>query len=367
MRIIPIYLFFPILCFTQDWGLNFKPLKEKDLTFRIGTRLQGIAEYNSYSKNDSLDFYARRMRLQVLSTIYKDWKIYFDIRNDNSNKEFDGEGKFKLGDGYLQIPLSSQSNLKLFRSKVDLSYSQTVSSSNLIHLTRSQISGTASNFVSQSRRATNIQYNLKNKNINFQAVLGDGISDKNLKDSKGNSSSDIMSQGPMIGSKVRYFFLGDARKKIKETNHSKEKSISLGAGYFSLLNLKFKNSSNQIIKSDRGLFNLELVFHLNNLTFINEFFLFNGLFKDFTIDKSHRAHGFYSIVNYQIGNFSIFSRYERTESKINHKHDGYLLGFNYYIKKNKIRIGLAGSLDERTLFNQEVKEKNLSSNIMIHY
>ena len=129
----------------------------------IGGRLQGVMQLNP--DNNNQDLFLRRTRVNILYRPAPNQKISFDLRNDNANKEDDGDGNFAIGDAYWQFKKDNY-KIRLFRAKVDVSYSATSSSKHLFEPSRQSSVDYASNFIVHNRRATNIQIN-----SNFQKLF----------------------------------------------------------------------------------------------------------------------------------------------------------------------------------------------------
>jgi hypothetical protein len=279
--------------------------KMKELKIQLGLRLQAIADSNEQTQ----DMYLRRTRLNI-NAKYKDKITYYmDIRNDNVNKEDNSEGRFQVGDAYLKINAPTQPfSFKFFRAKVDISRSQTASSARLIYLNRAAVTDFASDFVSESRRATNAQMNGHiNKKLHYHFVIGDGLSSDSFVDAKDNESANINSQSFVIGGKLRLSPFKDWEEgKIKEVYYGKGKHFSLGAGLFSNKGIEFENSLGQTAQVNRTLFNTELSFHYYNFNFIAESFLFQGVHRDLAdINDIGSSTGSYASAEYYLENYKL--------------------------------------------------------------
>ena len=120
---------------TKKWGVELFDSTDSRIKLRLGSRLQSVTESkNITSTNPSedisiQDMYLRRVRFQFESIFMNDWRFYMDVRNDNSNKKDKGDGSFIVGDAFIQ-----RKNVfgieglytRFFRSKVELSRSQTI-------------------------------------------------------------------------------------------------------------------------------------------------------------------------------------------------------------------------------------------------
>ena len=351
----------------EKWGMEIAPQVESSLKLRLGTRLHTITEYlrrNDKVKNTNntfQDMYIRRGRVQLEAKYQQRLKLYFDLRNDTINKGDSGEGQFNLGDGFIQV--SNLFNvkalfIKLFRGKVDVSRSQTISSSKLLNLDRAHVSNEASNFVSHNRRASNIQLVGDFDHIYFQAIVGDGVQKSKFNDAKGNSLSSgaIDSQQFMIGGKVRFAPLdGWEDHDIAETYFGQGKHVSAGFGTFHTGRIEYRNSAaTQVNSISRTLLNGEFSFHYKNLSFQSEWFRFNGVIEDFSTATKNKgsSEGYYAHAEYVFSNLSYiapFIRYEnwdRFKQKSSYDQTSQVYGLNWYLKGNNIRVGLFYQLDQ---------------------
>ncbi len=351
----------------KPWGVTVIGPEKSDLTLRLGTRLQTVTSFrqskNSVTNDDESfsDSYIRRARLQVEAKYKEGIKFYMDIRNDNANLQDSGESDFNIGDAYIEKKdIFDIKNLRLraFRAKVNVSRTQTVSSSNLIFLDRASIADQAAQFVSHNRRASNIQLLGAWDHIYFQAVVGDGVQKASFNDAKGNSLSSgaIDAQNFMIGGKVRvYPFKGWEDKDLVETYFGHGQHFSFAAGLFNTSSIEYRNSSKtQVDEVSRELINLELSFHYENFSIVSEFFRFNGVIEDFSANAKNvgSSDGYYIQSEYVFKNLSYlapFVRYEkwdRFKQLSDYDFESYVAGLNWYTKGNKIRFGLVYQYDK---------------------
>lgn len=360
----------------QNWGLIISPSKDSQLQLKLGTRLQTVTSLRSRkdSTTDDLaeynDFYIRRGRFQVEAKYNEGIKFYMDIRNDDANKEDKGEGDFNIGDAYIETQkVFGKEGLKFraFRAKVDVSRSETISSSKLLFLDRAHVADEAAQFVSHNRRASNVQLLGSFDKWYFQFVLGDGVQKDKFQDAKGNklSSGAIDGQKFMIGGKLRlYPFAGWEDKQPTETYFGRGKHFSFGVGSFHTDSIKYRNSNvTQIDSLSRTLTNVEMSFHYRNLSFQSEYFKFNGVLEDLTIAEKRlgSSDGFYVHSEYifpEISYLAPFIRFEKWD-KFNQE-DNYNLisqvaGLNWYLKGNKIRLGLFYQYDK---FDKNLRSAN---------
>ncbi len=330
----------------------------RNMKTRIGFRLQtGMESGSKTIENQSQsfnDFYARRIRFQFEAKFLNNFKYYMDIRSDRVNQDDRGEGQFAIGDAYIQYSNFlgfSNTKLRLFRAKVDVSRSQTVSSSRLLFQDRASVSDLSADYISEGRRATNAQIlgALWDKKINYQLVIGDGISGDVLEDAFGNSADSVESQNFMFGGKIKFSPFKGWEEKVSETFMGRGKHFTIGAGYFELNGINFKRANDTILQSDynRSLTNVEFSFHYLGFNLAAEYFDYGGMIKDLTaVDlEIGRSEGGYIQGEYVFTNLFHLAPFFRTESWEKFNQDGFVqesqtLGLNYYLKGNKIKMGL---------------------------
>lgn len=351
----------------QDNGKSGVVVTDESSQFKLklGTRLQtsaSVIENNISNKNEAIqnnDFYIRRGRFQVDAKFNKYFRFYMDIRNDNSNQGDSGEGDFNIGDAFVESNnLFGINGLKLraFRAKVDVSRSQTISSSKLLYLDRSYITDEAAQFVNHNRRASNIQLLGTFDKWYFQLVVGDGVESSKFNDAFGNNlaSGEITSQSFMSGMKVKFYpFSGWEDKKMKESYLGRGKHFSFGIGGFQTHDINFINKNDDVGKVDRELITYELSFHMNNFSFQSEYFHFNGVVKDLSSSSFElgQSDGYYVHAEYVLENQKFLAPFIRYESWNRFKGEtGFDLtskvyGINWYLQGNKMRIAVAVQLD----------------------
>lgn len=349
----------------RPWGINLKDIQNKtDLQLNLGFRLQGAL---SYSDQDKADIYLRRTRFQLDASFLKDMSFYMDIRNDRVGYEDKGDGEFTVGDAYYAYK-TKKYTLKAYRAKVDVSRTQTISSSKLLLQDRAQVSDYAANFVSSGRRASNLQINsFINNYIYYQLVLGDGLNAEDLEDLTGNSVDSIRSQNFIYGGKLKLSFLKEwSKKNLTETHFGKGEHLELGVGKFFGNGIKFKDLSGNDQKMNRSLTNVELSFHKSAFSFVGEYFHFKNTLDDLTNFKTRDSEGFYVQGEYLFEKFhytSLVFRYEDWAKYNSSNLESKIIGANYYLKGNKFRIG--ANFEEL----KELNEKNHIFKItsQIHY
>lgn len=316
-------------------------------TFAKDIQITGRLQGSLVSSKDYQDFYVRRARVNFKFNLDNDQYIYTDVRSDKVNLDDEGEGGFALGDFFLNKKLNESLTLRLFRSKVDVSYTQTSSSKDLTVLERPKVSDIASNFISQSRRASNIQLLGEYKNLGYQIVIGDGVHSSDLEDLDGTVINSIEKQRLMYGTKLRYYFFDNTDKNIKEVFLDPKKSLSIGLGAFFQDNLEI-NYANKSKTLNRKLFNFELRYVHEYFHLLLEYFKFQDDLIDLATDTFDDSHGYYLLGEYFFLNsfdYSVYFRVEdhnRNPAKNNFNERSYGLGFNHYLNGQGLRIGVFG-------------------------
>lgn len=349
------------------WGVPVKDLKEKsDMELKLGFRLQTDMRYTNEQnddteKNETLaDSYLRRVRFQIQGKFQKNIKFYMDIRNDKVNNEDEGDGEFTVGDAFINVKAIGGKkwlNLRAFRAKVDVSRTQTVSSSRLIHHDRPYVTDYAAEYVSAGRRATNFQLiGDFDKKIHYQVAIGDGIVGAKFKDAKGKASDEVVRQNFMVGGKIKFSpFSGWEEQKVTETYFGNGKHFTIGLGHFMTNGVEFKaNGGSTIHEVDHALTNVELSAHYNSWAFQAEYFMFDDMVEDFTAGTLNvgKGSGYYAQAEYTFVNFHYIAPVIRYESWDKFEDaDGYLLeskilGLSYYMKGNKMKVGIFLQQDE---------------------
>lgn len=343
--ILVIFLVILNCAHAKPWGIWIqKP--DSNYKLRVGGRLQGSLFSSDRSNDENLqDFYVRRARFNAEYRPDAKQRIILDVRNDKSNYRDSGEGHFTLGDFYWQYILSENLKVRLFRSKVDVSYSQTSSSKHLVHIERTGVAEHAASFINQSRRASNAQVLGAFNHWTYQLMIGDGVQSGDIEDIGGNSVTAIKSQRLIYGGKVRYYFFDDTKKKIQESFYGKGKSLSFGMGYFhqDQLKLDLGNSQKTIV---RNLTNIELRAVLGRFNFLAEYFRFDGDIIDLNSLKIDSSAGAYVLVEYYFSKNLKHSLYLRSERHNRHlasnddmKLNANGIGYNHYIDEEALRWG----------------------------
>lgn len=361
MRLFIILIFIPSMIWAKDyqygWGVQ---LNEKNKQVKIGGRIQAIAM--SDSETETQDFYLRRLRLNVSYKPWDDHKIVYDIRNDSANQKDEGEEGFVIGDAYWQIKFKHPyiKNIRFFRAKVDVSYSQTSSSKNLLTPERAVASEFASDFIVHNRRATNFQINGNFGPLAYQAVVSDGVQSDDLEDTNDNALASITAQKFTYGAKFRYFIFGDARKNhVQDTFYGKNDTFSLGYGVFQNDKITVSNSSGGLSNFSfaRTLNNIDLSLSYQNLRLLAEYFEFQGDLIDLTQTTKENilgsSKGGYAQIEYLVTEnwapyviLEEFNRVDTAQTIIQ------VYGLNYYDLMEARRYGLNYKIldDEHQLY-----------------
>lgn len=338
------------------WGASIPTSGKSDLKLKFGTRLQAIMEDSSVSnsagrKVHDQDFYIRRARLQVEAKFQENLSYYMDIRADKVDKGNSGGNSFALGDAFFQIKKAfGNENLKfrLFRAKYDVSKTQTVSSSRLLNPSRVAISDFAAEYISKNRRGSNVQLlgNWWDK-IKMQIVVGDSVQESSFRDSLNKTTAQLDSQSFAFGGRLRVSpFSGWEEFGLKETYFGKGKHFTLGAGHFGVNNINFV-ASGRSHEVDRSLTNFEASFHYGPFSIQGEFYSFDGVIDDYSSASfvEGESDGWFVQSEFVFTNFHYLAPYIRYQywdhfkEKADFGETSTLLGLNYYMKGNKLRVG----------------------------
>jgi hypothetical protein len=349
---------FPMGDGMEKWGLPIV-IPESEIALRLGGRYQSLASItttededgNSFTKQD---FFSRRVRFQFEAVLPNKILFNMDIRNDNANRGDAGEQKFNIGDAYVQIPLSTSNDsvhaLRLYRAKVDVSRTQTVSSSELIFVNRPFVADEAAQFVNHNRRATNVQVvGQVSKKLTYQLALGDGVQSDAFNDAQGNSLVSIERQNFMVGGKLRFHpFEGWSDLKPSETYFGEGKLFSFGAGFFNTSNINIE-ATNATDTISRNLTNFEATANYHGWFLTGEYFIFDGVVENHEAQALNvgKSEGYYIQGEKVLPDFHFlapFARYEKWDRFLSggdYLTVDKLYGVNWYLNGNRFKVSLA--------------------------
>jgi len=337
-----------------------------DMWFKAGVRIQGTFEnkkvdYADSTKTDTRvsDGYLRRTRFEAAAGFNKWTSFVMDIRNDKVNFGDKGEQTFNVGDAYVKIKKpfgSSLVNFKLYRTKIDVSRTETVKSARVLHYDRPQVADEAAQYITHNRRGSNIQvYGNWNKKIHYQFATGDGVYSGKMKDASGATfnGSNVVQTNFFYGGKVFISpFDGWEETKRTETYFGKGKHFEIGASYWKSPDIKGGDATALLQEIDHELLNLELSAHYKGLFVQAEYFKFDGVVKAWGNAETGKSNGWYATGEYVIEELNYFAPFARYESWDKFEgSDGYdfkslMLGANWYLKGNTIKAGLTYQKDE---------------------
>lgn len=351
----------------SKWGVMVTPDEGAPFSLRLGTRLQTVTNFQNSEdsvtgqKVNFQDFYARRVRFQLEAKYKENMSFNMDVRNDDAGKNDKGESDFNVGDAFFEfknIFNSSALSVRAFRAKVDVSRTQTIGSANILYLDRPKVADEAAQFVNHNRRATNIQMlgNFDNR-LNFQLVAGDGVSGELFNDAKGERSGagSIYRQNFMVGGKIKVApFKGWEDENPNENYFGIGKHFTVGYGLFHTGDIQFESVSGVDAETSRTLTNIEASAHYSNFAIQAEYFHFQGVVEDFSSTSMNlgSSDGYYIQGEYVIPSLSYvapFARYEswdRFHQVDDYDFVSYVAGANWYLKGNKIRVGLFYQIDD---------------------
>lgn len=357
---------FPLGNGMEKWGVPLK-VPDSDLSLRLGARYQSLAtieteeNLQTESQRTFHDFQSRRIRLQFEADLARKATYYMDLRNDGANFRDRGEQNFIIGDAYVSVPIQEGDltySTRLFRAKVDVARTLQASSADLIFLNRANITNEVTHFVSQNRRATNVQLNGNYlKQISFHLVLGDGVASRNFYDSQGDtpegSGAGIERQNFMYGGKLRFHpFEGWEDLKVTETYFGEGQHFSVGVGAYNASDIHFVASGQSGVVS-RNLYNVELSGHYKEWNFVSEYFKMDGVIEDFDAPKFNKGRGEGYYVQgeklfrdfYFLAPFVRYENWNRFIERGDNESDSQLYGVNWYANGNRFRITAAYQID----------------------
>jgi len=379
LLINPMYIFaseFPMGDASKSWGVKVEN-NDEQFKLKLGTRLQGIAKQvvitNDNTREGYADFYIRRMRLMIEIKYTEGWKFYADIRNDDIGKNDKGEQDFNTGDAFLEKKVNDKLKVRLFRAKVDVSRSETVSSARILFLNRAYIADHAAQYVSHNRRAANAQIlgRVWDK-VDYQLVIGDGVYSKKFYDTQDNTPDKILLQNAMIGGKLRISPFSDKKEtKLREAYFGKDQVISFALGAFNTSNIRIQNGTDEYTTS-RTLYNFEFTYHDGPFTLLTEAFKFDGEFYDFSAsDRIGSSSGYVIQGEYHLENhyapFIRFESWNRFDQEDDTTKIGKVIGVNRYLKGEKFRYGIFYSHDDLEENIGDQVEETFQITMMMNY
>jgi hypothetical protein len=360
-------------------NMKFVADDNPDMWLKAGVRIQGTFENKQVDKaggadTEINDAYLRRVRFEVAAGFNKYASFVMDVRNDKANYEDDGERGFNVGDAYVKIgkPFgSSLLNFKLYRGKIDVSRTETVKSAFVLHYDRPQVADEAAQYISHNRRGTNVQaYGDWNKKVHYQIAVGDGVHSGKLKDASGSSfGGDLSQESFFYGGKVVFSpFDGWEEKKRTETYFGKGKHFSIGASYWESPEIAY-DSGIVAQTIDHQLTNYEISGHYKGFFAQAEYFMFDGVVRDWASSELGTSEGWYATAEYVMDDFYYLAPYVRYESWNKFEgEDGYdftstLAGINWYLKGNSIKAGLTYQVDDYddAIGDKEIERIKLTS------
>lgn len=337
-----------------DINMKFKAQDDPDMWLKAGVRIQATFEnkdvnYAGTKADTTLqDAYLRRTRFEVAAGFGKHSSFVMDVRNDKANIEDKGEGGFNVGDAYVKIKKpfdTSLVNFKLYRAKIDISRTETVKSARVLVYDRPKVADEAAQFISENRRATNVQmYGDWNKKVHYQVAIGDATASDHSKDGTGDSfEGKIEDQNFFYGGKLRLSpFDGWEETARTETYFGEGKHFSVGVGYWKADGIKYDTGDS----TDHTLLNYELSAHYKNAFIQAEYFEFDGVVKDWSSNETGKSSGWYVTGEYvmpelsYIAPFFRYEKWDKYEDEEGHDYTSKMAGVNWYLRGNTTKVGL---------------------------
>lgn len=354
LKAIIISLIFISYTYSSETSKKFV-VKARDIKIDLGIRVQGAMLFENLKADENSsqnDFYLRRLRFNLGAEITPKTFYKLDIRNDKVSKQDSGDGEFTVGDAFITHKLRNKVSIRLFRAKVDVSRTQTISSSRLLLNDRPYITDFAAGYVSAGRRSNNIQINgFFTQKLHYHFTLGKGVQSGTFEDSLGQEIKKIKSQSFMYGGKIKFTPFG--KDKLSENFFGKGKYLTLGLGYFNTSGITYENEAKVEDTVDRSLVNIELSGHYQGISLQAEYFIFNNMIKDFTSVDTEigTSKGYYIQGEY-------FTSVENIAPMFRHEHwnkfadnNGYnlssnIIGANYYFDENSMKVGIFAQQDK---------------------
>lgn len=326
----------------DDWGVH---LVKGTSSLKIGGRLQGVGAFNTNSGDN--DLFLRRGRVNLQYELQNGHRFYMDLRNDKVNLSDSGEGDLQIGDGFYEIPVKGSDvikNVRLFRAKVDVSYTQTASSKNILSPARANAAEYAANYIVHNRRANNIQMNGGGKRYTFQLAIADGVQSDKVDAVNSDVSIDSISKQKLtMGGKFRYYIWGD-KAPLQETFYQGKNTLSVGVGAFHNDGITFELSDGDSFTSDRQLYNVEVSYSYRNFRFLTEGFVFAGDLVNLDERESGTSTGYYTsseMIFGKVAPFVSYSNLDRDRKRSEMTEHTYTAGVNYYVAGKSQRYGVS--------------------------
>lgn len=342
-----------------DVNMKFQAQDNPNMWLKAGIRLQGTFENKETNYADPLeadtslqDGYLRRVRFEIAAGFDEYSSFVMDVRNDKANFEDKGEEGFNVGDAYVQIKKpfdTSLVNFKLYRAKIDVSRTETVKSSYVIAYDRPKVADEAAQFISENRRAANVQmFGDWNKKVHYQVAVGDATASESAVDAAGAKlSGDIEDQNFFYGGKLILSpFDGWEETERTETYFGQGKHFAVGVGYWKADGINYKTDDELPIDTDHTLVNYELSAHYKNAFIQAEYFDFDGVVKGWTANETGKSSGWYVTGEYVMPELSYLAPFVRYEEWDKYEDsDGYdytskMAGINWYVRGNTTKVGL---------------------------
>ncbi len=344
-----------------DINMKFQAQDDPDMWLKAGVRIQGTFEsketdYVDPAKADTTlqDGYLRRTRFEIAAGFGEHSSFVMDVRNDKANFEDKGEEGFNVGDAYVQIKKpfdTSLVNFKLYRAKIDVSRTETVKSARVLVYDRPKVADEAAQFISENRRAANVQmYGDWNKKVHYQVAVGDATASDHSVDATGLSIKDdtidgsIKDQNFFYGGKIVLSpFDGWEETDRTETYFGEGKHFAVGVGYWNAGGIKYSTEADTV---DHTLVNYELSAHYKNAFVQAEYFDFDGVVKNWTLNETGKSSGWYVTGEYVMPELSYlapFVRYEewdKFEDAAGYDYTSKMAGVNWYLRGNTTKVGV---------------------------
>jgi len=377
-----------------DINMKFQAQDNPDMWFKAGVRIQSTFEnkkttnfddksttaINEYDESTLQDAYLRRTRLEIGAGFGKYSSFVMDLRNDKANLEDKGEQGFNVGDAYVKIKKpfdTSLVNFKLYRAKIDISRTETVKSARVLVYDRPKVADEAAQFISENRRATNVQmYGDWNKKVHYQVAIGDATGSDHASDATGAKlDGSIVDQNFFYGGKVVLSpFDGWEETSRTESYFGQGKHFAVGVGYWKADGINYKTNDYKTsddvthdgisTDTDHTLINYEISAHYKNAFVQAEYFDFDGVVKDWTSKETGKSSGWYATGEYvmpelsYIAPFFRYEKWDKYEDAAGYDFTSKMAGVNWYLRGNTTKIGL---LLQKDTYGENIGNKETTS------